>query len=124
MSKAEIDALSKAQIASVLPCNYRLKSPGASKRLEAEPNVVAELRRRSRSLTIGVRDRERANIIRLRVEGLCVEAVAERLRTTPKRVSILSSRFARSGLDGLAAEPGRGRKASITAAEGAPARTQ
>ena len=82
------------------------------KRLEAEPKVVAELRRRSRSLTIGVRDRERANIIRLRVEGL-----GERLRTTPKRVSMWSSRFARSGLDGLADEPGRGRKASIAAAK-------
>src|SRR6476660_984936 len=87
------------------------------KRLQAEPSVVAELRRRSRSLTIGVRDRERANIIRLRVEGLGVEAVAERLRTTPKRVSMWSSRFARSGLDGLADEPGRGRKASISAAK-------
>ena len=51
------------------------------KRLEAEPSVVAELRRRSRSLTIGVRDRERANIMRLRVEGLGVEAVAERSAT-------------------------------------------
>ncbi len=52
------------------------------KRLQAEPNVMAELRRRSRSTTIGVRDRERANIILLRIEGLGVEAVAERLSTT------------------------------------------
>jgi hypothetical protein len=36
------------------------------KRLQAEPKVMAELRRRSRSTTIGVRDRERANIILLR----------------------------------------------------------
>ena len=85
------------------------------KTLEAEPSIVAELRRRSRSLTIGVRDRERANIILLRIEGLGVEAIAKRLRTTPKRVSMWSSRFARSGLDGLADEPGRGRKASIAA---------
>jgi hypothetical protein len=83
------------------------------KRLQAEPNVIAELRRRSRSTTIGVRDRERANIILLRIEGLRVEAVAERLSTTPKRVSMWSTRFARSGLDGLADEPDRGRKASI-----------
>lgn len=87
------------------------------KRLETEPSVIAELRRRSRSTTVGVRDRERANIILLRVAGLGVEAVAERLRTTPKRVSMWSSRFANSGLDGLADEPGRGRKASIATAK-------
>jgi hypothetical protein len=40
------------------------------KRLQAEPNVIAELPRRSRSTTFGVRDRERANIILLRIEGL------------------------------------------------------
>jgi transposase len=87
------------------------------KRLEAEPSVMAELRRRSRSTTVGVRDRERAEIILLRVEGLGVEAVAERLSTTPKRVSMWCSRFVRSGLDGLVDEPGRGRKASIAAAK-------
>ena len=87
------------------------------KRLQAEPGVIAELRRRSRSTTIGMRDGERANIILLRIEGLGVEAVAERLSTTSKRVSMWSTRFARSGLDGLADEPGRGRKASISAAK-------
>src|SRR5215468_6764772 len=87
------------------------------KRLQAEPDVMAELRRRSRSTTIGVRDRERANIILLRIQGLGVEAVAERLSTTPKRVSLWSTRFGRSGLDGLADQPGRGRKASIAAAK-------
>ena len=83
------------------------------KRLQAEPGVIAELWRRSRSTTIGVRDRERAKITLLRLEGLGVEAVAERLNTTPKRVSLWSVRFAGSGLDGLADQPGRGRKASI-----------
>ena len=73
------------------------------KRLQAEPDVVAELRRRSRSTTIGVRDRERANIILLRLDGLGVETVAEQLNTTPKRVSMWSGRFARSGIDGLRA---------------------
>ena len=57
------------------------------KRLHGEPDVVKELRRRSRSTTIGVRDRERAEIILLRLDGVGVEAVAERLKTTPKRVS-------------------------------------
>ena len=83
------------------------------KRLQAGPEVVKELRRRSRSTTIGVRDRERAKMILLRFEGGGVDAVAEQLNTTPKRVSTWCVRFERSGLDGLADKPGRGRKASI-----------
>ncbi len=87
------------------------------KRLQAEPEVLTELRRRSRSTTFGLRDRERAEIILLRLDGLSVEAIAERLNTTPKRVSMWSRRFARSGLDGLADRPGRGRKTSIAEAK-------
>ena len=79
--------------------------------------MVRELRGRSRSTTIGVRDREGADIILLRLEGRGVEAVAARLNTTPKRVSMWSGRFERSGLDEFAGKPGRGRKASIAAAE-------
>jgi hypothetical protein len=52
------------------------------KRLQAEPGIIAELWRRSRSTTIGVRHRERAKIILL--EGLGAEVIAERLNTTPK----------------------------------------
>jgi transposase len=62
---------------------------------------------------VNVRDRERADIILLRLDGIGVEAVAEQLRTTPKRVSTWAKRFEMSGLDGLADRPGRGRKASI-----------
>jgi len=87
------------------------------KRVRAEPGVVKELQRRSRSATIGVRDRERADIILLRLDGIGVEAVAEQLKTTPKRVSIWSGRFEISGLEGLADKLGRGRKASIPAAK-------
>jgi transposase len=87
------------------------------KRLQAEPDVVTELRRRLRSTTIGVRDRERAAIILARLEGVGVEAVAARLKTTPKRVSMWSGRFETSGLDGLDDKPGRGRKASIPEAK-------
>lgn len=83
------------------------------KRLHAEPDVVKELRRRSRSTTIGARDMERANIVLLRLDGVGVETVAERLKTTSKRVSLWSGRFERSGLDGLDDRPGRGRKPSI-----------
>ena len=71
------------------------------KRLYAEPNVVKELRRRSRSSTIGARDKERANIILLRLDRVGVEVVAERLKTTPKRVSLWSVRFETSGLAAL-----------------------
>lgn len=87
------------------------------KRLQAEPGVVKELRRRSRSTSIGVRDRERADILLLRLDGLGVEAIAGRLATTAKRVSLWCGRFEASGLDGLADRPGRGRKASIPAAK-------
>jgi transposase len=85
------------------------------KRLRAEAGVVKELQRRLRSTTIGVRDRERAAIILLRVDGVGVEAIAEQLKTTAKRVSTWSRRFEVSGLAGLDDKAGRGRKASIAA---------
>jgi transposase len=87
------------------------------KRVCAEPDIVKELQRRSRSATIGVRDRERATIVLLRLEGVGVEDVAEQLKTTPKRVSVWARRFEISGLNGLGDKPGRGRKASIPAAK-------
>ncbi|HEY1300618.1 MAG TPA: helix-turn-helix domain-containing protein, partial [Stellaceae bacterium] len=83
------------------------------KRVVTAPEIAAELRRRSRSTKIGVRDRERASMIMLRLQGLGVAAVAARLGTTAKRVSTWSRRFELSGLAGLDERPGRGRKASI-----------
>jgi transposase len=56
--------------------------------------------------------RNAPNIILLRLDGVGVEAVAERLKTTPKRVSLWSRRFETLGLVGLD-KPGRGRKPSI-----------
>jgi|GEM_PF-4763481 len=47
------------------------------KRLKAEPEVVEELRRRSRARTSMVRDRRRAEIILLRLEGVRV-AISKR----------------------------------------------
>jgi len=85
--------------------------------LEAAPEVAQELRRRSRSTTASARDRERATIIVLRLEGIGVDAVAKRLHTTPKRVSLWSRRFAAAGLAGLDDQPGRGRKPSIPQAK-------
>src|ERR1700731_809360 len=64
------------------------------KQLYAEPDVAKELRRRARSTAIGARDKERANIILLQLDGVGVEGVAERLKTTPKRVSLWSRRVA------------------------------
>ena len=83
---------------------------------QAAPEVTAELRRRSRSTTIATRDRERANIILLRLDGHSVEATAQHLKTTAKRVSQWSRRFAAAGLAGLDDQPGRGRKPSLPAA--------
>jgi transposase len=60
-----------------------------------------------------VSDRERAEIILLRLDDVSVEAVAERLKTTPKRVSLWWARFETSGLEGLDDKRGRGRKPPI-----------
>ena len=83
------------------------------KQLEAEPAVAEELRRRLRARTCLVRERERAEIILLRLEGIGVAEIAGRLRTTAKRVSIWSKRFETRGLDGLEEAAGRGRKPSL-----------
>ena len=81
--------------------------------LHAETEIVKELRRRSRAATASVRDRERAEVILLRLQGKGVEAIAEQLNTTPKRVSTWSKRFEMAGLAGLDDKKGRGRKPSI-----------
>jgi hypothetical protein len=49
--------------------------------------------------------------------ALGVEAIAQRLNTTPSRVSQWSRGFETCGLDGLADKSGRGRKPSIPAAK-------
>jgi transcriptional regulator with XRE-family HTH domain len=81
--------------------------------LHAETEIVKELRRRSQAATASVRDRERAEVILLRLQGKGVEAIAEQLNTTPKRVSTWSKRFEMAGLAGLDDKKGRGRKPSI-----------
>jgi hypothetical protein len=83
------------------------------KRITAEPEVIAELERRSRATRVEARAKERAAIVLLRLEGLGVAAVAARLGTTPKRVSTWTKRFETKGLSGLEDEPGGGRKPSI-----------
>jgi len=87
------------------------------KRIAAEADVVKELRRRSRASTSTVRERERADIVLARLDGVSVTAVAEKLGTTPKRVSTWSKRFESGGLAGLDDRPGRGRSPSIPEAK-------
>jgi transposase len=87
------------------------------KRIAAEADVVKELRRRSRASISTVRERERAEIVLARLDGLSVTAAAEKLGTTPKRVSMWTKRFERQGLDGLDDAPGRGRRPSLPEAK-------
>ena len=83
------------------------------KTLTAKAEDVAELRRRAGAATSPYRERFRAGIILLRLEGKKNAEVAERLATSTPTVSKWSSRFERSGLSGLDDKPGRGRKPSI-----------
>ncbi len=83
------------------------------KLLVASADSLAELQRRARASTSAHRDRFRAEIILLRLEGIKIAEVAERLGTSAPTVSVWSSRFEAQGLDGLKDRAGRGRKPSI-----------
>ena len=85
--------------------------------LEASDVVRAELRRRVKAPTSTQRDRFRAEIILLRLDGLKEADVAARLATSAPTVSTWSSRFEKAGLAGLQDKTGRGRKPSIPAAK-------
>ena len=87
------------------------------KRIQADADTLKELHRRAKAATSTVREKERATIVLLRLDGKGVEAVAEQLRTTAKRVSVWSKRFDEKGLGGLEDKPGRGRRASIPEAK-------
>jgi transposase len=78
--------------------------------LTADDDVRTELERRARSSTSAHRDRWRAKMILLRLEGLKIEDVAARMGTSTPTVSTWSSRFEKFGLDGLRDKAGRGRK--------------
>jgi transposase len=88
-----------------------------SRPIAAEPEMVRELQRRSRASTSTVHERERAEIVLARLDGLSVTATAEKLSTTPKRVSTWTKRFEQEGLAGLDDKPGRGRRPSIAEAK-------
>jgi transposase len=83
------------------------------KKLSASDEVRAELARRAKASTSPHRDRFRAGIILLRLDGLKIEEVAERMGTSMPTVSKWSGRFEAAGLDGLDDKSGRGRKPSI-----------
>jgi transposase len=85
--------------------------------LEASDAVCAELRRRAKAPTSTQRDRFRAEIILLRLDGLKEADVAARLATSVPTVSTWSSRFEKAGLAGLQDKAGRGRTPSIPAAK-------
>src|SRR6267378_2403412 len=84
--------------------------------ITASAEVRAELQRRAKAPTSAHRDRFRANIILLRLEGLKIESVAKQLKTSMPTVSTWSGRFEAHGLDGLNDKAGRGRK-PLTAAK-------
>ena len=80
------------------------------KLLSANEDVRAELRRRANGRSVEHRQRFRARIILLRLEGLKILDVAARMKTSMRTVSIWSSRFETAGLGGLADKGGQGRK--------------
>lgn len=87
------------------------------KRIEAEPAAVKELRRRARATTSTVREKERASMVLLRLDGLGVAAAATQLGTTAKRVSTWTKRFEQAGLAGLDDKLGRGRRPWLSEAK-------
>ena len=85
--------------------------------LSASEDIRTELQRRANGRSIEHRERFRAKIILLRLDGLKIEDVAARMKTSMRTVSIWSSRFEKAGLEGLADKGGQGRKPSLPAAK-------
>ena len=72
-----------------------------------------ELERRMRASTIAVRDRQRAEIVVLRADGLKQGQIAARLGVSRVTVNDWCRRFLAQRLAGLDDAPGRGRKPSL-----------
>jgi transposase len=72
-----------------------------------------ELERRMRASTIAVRDRQRAEIVLLRADGLKQGQIAARLGVSRVTVNDWCRRFLAQRLAGLDDAPGRGRKPSL-----------
>ena len=84
--------------------------------LALEAGERQELQRRMRATTIAVRDRQRAEIILLRAEGMTQGQIATRLGVSRATVNDWCQRFLAQRLAGLDDAPGRGRKPSLPAA--------
>src|SRR5712675_3040857 len=92
----------------------------AGQRIELAAEEAEELSRRARATTVPVRDRQRAEIILLSVQGLTQQRIAEQLGISRLCVNRWVGRFALRRLQGLSDRAGRGRKPWL--AEGAAQR--
>ncbi len=72
-----------------------------------------ELQRRMRATTIAVRDRQRAQIILLRADGMTQGQIGTQLGVSRVTVNDWCRRFVGQRLAGLDDAPGRGRKPSL-----------
>jgi transposase len=81
--------------------------------LEATEEEALELSRLARGSKVSVRDRFRAKIILLRLEGKSETEVTKALGCSLGAVCKWSKRFDNEGMEGLKDAPGRGRKALL-----------
>src|SRR5271163_1933403 len=79
-------------------------------KIELAPEEAEELSRRAHATTVSVRDRRRAEIILLSVQGLTQQRIAEQLGISRLAVNRWVGRFVLHRLDGLNDRAGRGRK--------------
>src|SRR6476620_3677188 len=79
-------------------------------RIELAAEEAEELSRRARATTVPVRDRQRAEIILLSVQGLTQQRIAEQLGIARRCVNRWVGRVALRRLEGLSDRAGRGRK--------------
>ena len=82
----------------------------ARQRIELAAEEAEELSRRARATTVPVRDRQRAEIILLSVQGLTQQRISEQLGISRLCVNRWVGRFALHRLAGLSDRAGRGRK--------------
>src|SRR6202048_4198214 len=82
----------------------------ARQRIELAAEEAEELSRRARATTVPVRDRQRAEIILLSVQGLTQQRIAEQLGISRLCVNRWVGRFSLHRLEGLSDRAGRGRK--------------
>ena len=82
----------------------------ARQRIELRPEEAEELSRQMRATTVSVRDRQRAEIILLRADGMRQGQIAARLGVSGMKVNDWCQRSLTQRLAGLDDAPRRGRK--------------